>query len=82
MPVDNRNSDSPVSFIRGDVQEIRLKLERISTKLDDLSTMNHENRIKELELWKGATQGYRSAIHYMIDFIIGITGVLLGGYLF
>jgi len=64
------------------IEEIRIGVTKIETKLDDLKELSHEQRIKSLEEWKARQTGYRSGIQYLINLAIGILGILIGSKLF
>lgn len=77
-------ASKPLTFsakLERDVAEIKTGVEVIKTQLNDAKELNHEQRIKELEQWKERHSGYMQGIHWLLDFLIGVIGILIGYFL-
>lgn len=73
--------EQPATKIEEKVEDIQLKVTEIVTKLAAMFELDHENRIREVELWQAKQQGYRSGVQYLINLAIGILGILIGSKL-
>lgn len=70
----------PETQIEKDISEINVKLARIETKLDDTKELNHEDRIKALEVCLAKQSGFRKGVQYVVNFLIGLAGILIGKF--
>lgn len=63
------------------INEIRLDVAKILTRLEDLKELDHEKRIKEIEEWTERQRGFHAGINWLVNFLIGVLGILIGYFL-
>jgi hypothetical protein len=61
-----------------DLAEIKENASVIRTRLEDMKEMEHEKRIRDLEAWMQRQKGFHNGVNWLINFLIGILGIIIG----